>query len=215
MKTNNNSKLAVIVTTLMSLFFSITASAVSFSQSERESLKAGKTIHKYLDNSSENGFFGGSGYTLIDAPPEVVWNAILDFDVYNKVFSATNKVSEVNRKGDRSLIHYKMGYKFLNLEYYVDVTRNHEKYTVSFEMIKNMPHDIINARGYWRLFPQKGGRTLVAYIVSAQIPMGIVNLMNSDWKALVERNLIGAPNDLKIWINSPGGKKYFKRTAKK
>ena len=213
--TNTKQKFILIPTVVMTFLFSISAGAVTFSAAEKEKLQSGKTVKKRLSNSCNNGFYGGSGYTLIDAPAEVVWKAILDYNTYHKVFAATSRVSEIERKGSKSLIHYEMGYKFLTLEYYLEVTKNHSKYTLSFEMLTDKPHDITMARGYWRLFPQKGGRTLVAYVVSTQIPMGIVNLMKKSWHPLVERNLIGAPNDIKKWLASPGGKKYFKNTAKK
>ncbi|MBN2803503.1 MAG: SRPBCC family protein, partial [Deltaproteobacteria bacterium] len=186
----------------------------TFTDQEKDKLKAGSTIKKPLHNSSKNGFYGGSGYTLIDAPVEAVWKAILDYPVYNKVFAATSKVSELSKRGNKSLVHYEMGYKYLSLEYYLEVTRDVSNYTISFEMLNDKPHDLTSAKGYWKLFPQAGGRTLVAYVVSAQVPMGIVNLMKDDWHSLVERNLIGAPNDLKIWLSSANGKKYFQNTAK-
>ena len=191
------------------------AMAVSFTEEEKGRLQAGKTIKKPLANSGKKGFYGGSSYSLIDAPVDVVWNAIHDFGAYKKMFAATSSVKEVEKRGDKSLIHYKMGYKLINLEYYVELKKDYAKRTMSFSLVENRPHDISMAKGYWRLFPQKGGRTLVAYVISARVPMGVVNLMKSSWHPIIERNLVGAPASLKKWIASPSGKKYFTATARK
>ena len=44
------------------------ASAVNFTQVEKDKLSAGKTVKKPLPKSGEKGFYGGTGYTIIDAP---------------------------------------------------------------------------------------------------------------------------------------------------
>ncbi|MBN2715207.1 MAG: SRPBCC family protein [Deltaproteobacteria bacterium] len=194
---------------------SLNAAAVDFTTAEKEKLKAGKTIKKRLATSGQKGFFGGSGYTLIDAPADVVWQAIKDWGAYDKMFSATSSVKEVAQKGNTSLIHYEMGYKMISLEYYMEAKFDKANYTMTFTLVESKPHDIDMAKGYWKLFPQPGNRTLVAYVVSAKVPMGVVNLLNDDMNQMVERNLIGAPNDVKKWLASAAGRKYFTRTARK
>jgi hypothetical protein len=121
----------------------------------------------------------------------------------------------VGRRGNTRLVHFRMGHRLLNVEYHVNVQTDPDKYTVSFEMATDRPHDLEYSRGYWRLFPQKDGRTLVVYSIAAQVPMGVVNLIPRDLEAKIERNLVGAPNDLRKWLMSPGGQKYYARTARK
>jgi hypothetical protein len=104
-----------------------------------------------------------------------------------------------------------MGHALIRAEYYMTVERDREKMMLSFRLVKNRPHDIDDTRGYWRLFPQADGKTLVAYVVATQIPMGIINLLSPDLIAKIERNLLGVPNDLKAWVEGPQGNRY--RTA--
>jgi len=196
-------------------FVSLGASAVDFTDAEKDKLKAGKTIKKPLASSGKKGFFGGSGYTLIDAPVDVVWQVIMDWNAYENMFAATSSVKQVAQKGSTSLIHYKMGYKMINLEYFMEARLDQANYTMTFALVDNKPHDIEMAQGYWKLFPQPGNRTLVAYVVSAKVPVGVANLLNNDMNKMVERNLIGAPNDVKKRLASAAGRKYFTRTARK
>ena len=191
------------------------ASAVNFTQMEKDKLSAGKTVKKPLPKSGEKGFYGGTGYTIIDAPVDVIWAAIEDWGAYPKIFPKTVSVKEISRKGNKSLIHMQMGHKLISVEYYMSIKRDTEKYILSFKLVPNRPHDIEESRGYWRLFPQKNGRTLVAYVVATQIPMGIINLIKPELVAKIQRNLLGAPNEIKKWVEGPNGAKYRTMTAKK
>ncbi|MCK9460487.1 MAG: hypothetical protein M0R80_12690 [Proteobacteria bacterium] len=187
------------------------ASAVEFTDKEKAKLAAGKTVKKPLPTSGNSGFYGGTGYTLINASPEVLWAAIEDWGSYPKIYPKTVAVTEVSRKGEQSLIHMEMGHALIRAEYYMSIEREREKWMLSFRLVKNRPHDIEDTRGYWRLFPQSDGKTLVAYVVATQIPMGIINLLSQDLIDKIERNLLGVPNDLKAWIEGPHGNRY--RTA--
>jgi len=142
-----------------------------------------------------------------------VWAAIEDWGSYPKIYPKTVAVTEVSRKGDSSLIHMEMGHQLDRAEYYMSVERNKEKHMLSFSLVKNRPHDLEDTRGYWRLFPQADGRTLVAYVVATQIPMGIINLISPDLVAKIERNLLGVPEYLKKWLDGPHGERYRNQIA--
>lgn len=191
------------------------ASAVSFNAKEKERLAAGKTVKQPLPKSGENGFYGGTGYIIADAPADVVWQAIQDWGSYHKMFPKTVAVTEVSKKGDRSLIKMEMGHNLIRVEYFMDVQRDEEKQMLSFRLVRNRPHDIEETRGYWRLFPQADGRTLIAYVVATQIPMGIINLISQDMVDKIERNLLACPKDVKKWVEGPKGSLYRTTTAKK
>jgi hypothetical protein len=189
--------------------------AVEFSDKEKERLAAGKVVKKPLAKSGDQGFYGGTGYALLDAPVEVVWAAIEDWGSYAKIYPKTVSCKELSRKGDTSLIRIEMGHKLLSIEYHLTVERDKPKYMISFKLVRNRPHDIEETRGYWRLFPQKDGRTLVAYVVATQVPMGIINLIGPEMEAKIERHLLGVPGVLKKWVEGPGGNRYRTLTAKK
>jgi len=194
---------SLLISTLTTAFVLVaaTAMAVDLTENDKAKLLADKSIRKPLPNSGNNGFYGGTGYTIIDAPVEVVWAAARDWSSYHKIFPKTVSVKEVSRKGHNSLLKMKMGHKLISIDYFVSVKVNPDKRIISFKLVRNKPHDIEESRGYWRLFPQKDGRTLVAYVVAAQIPMGIINLIKPELVAKIQRNLIGAPKALKKWIN--------------
>ena len=190
------------------------AQAVSFSKKEKSYLAAGKTVKQPLENSGKGGFFGGSGYTIIDAPPEVVWSAIEDWASYSNVYPNTVEVKEVARKDNRSLVYMEQGHPLVSASYFVEVERDPAKHMLSFRLVEDRPHDIEDARGYWKLFPQKDGRTLVAYVVAVKVPMGLVNLLGDKLSGRLGKALLHVPGSLKKWLEGPEGNRYRTMAAR-
>lgn len=187
--------------------------ALDFNKHEMSRLAAGKTVKKVLPSSRQNGFYGGTGFIMVDAPPEVIWKMLVDWDIYKKAFPHTVEAVELKRQGDRSLVRLRLGYKLLSVKYHVDVVRKKEDLTMSFTLAKNLPHDITSTRGYWRLFPQPDGRTLVVYAISVQVPPGIVAFLGDKLEKSLERNLIGLPYYVKKFFDSPRSTPYRQMTA--
>ncbi|MBW2277955.1 MAG: SRPBCC family protein [Deltaproteobacteria bacterium] len=189
------------------------ASSVQFNKTEKGRLKQGKIVKKPLSNSRQGGFYGGTGWIVVDAPPDVVWAAISDWSSYSKIFPNTVSAEEISRKGDRTLLKMELGHKLVNVTYHCQLVRDNERKILSFKLVENLPHDIESARGYWRLFPQEDGRTLVAYVVAVRIPMGLVNLLGAELEIQLEGGLLNVPKHLKSWVESPAGSRYRKMVA--
>jgi hypothetical protein len=198
---NRIRKLTVVVAAVLSfLLVSGPVAAIDFTDHEISRLKKGKAVKKPLAKAGTNGFYGGSGYALIDAPPEVVWNALLDWESYPDVYPKTVQVKEVSRRGGRSLVKMELGHELISVSYFVEVKADKSRWQIDYRLVTNKPHDIEAAHGYWRLFPQKGGRTLVAYVVAVQVPMGIVNLIPESLERKINRNLLSSPRYLRKWL---------------
>ena len=108
-----------------------------------------------------------------------------------------------------------IGYKILSIEYHITISRNWDQRTVTFKLAENKPHDIEATRGYWKLLPQPDGRTLVAYAVAVQVPMGVVAFLGDSVEKSLENSLIGLPRYLKKWVEGPSGGRYVKADPKK
>jgi ribosome-associated toxin RatA of RatAB toxin-antitoxin module len=209
------SSVVAALTALIFLFQSATSYSITFTPSEIESLQAGKTVRKPLSTSRQNGFYGGTGFVIVDASPGVIWAALQDWDSYPRIFPRTVSTKKVAYDGKQSLINMELGYKILTVKYSISVLPDPEKQTVTFSLARNRPHDIESTHGYWRLFPQKDGRTLVAYAIAVKVPAGIVNFLGDELENKLERYLLGLPKYLKEWVESPSGSRYREMVAKK
>jgi hypothetical protein len=84
------------------------------------------------------------------------------------------------------------------------MTRDDEKKVLTFRMVPNLANDIDDVRGYWRLFPQPEGRTLIAYVLAIRAPMGLVNLIGPKLEEEAITALLNVPGFMKAWIEGPG-----------
>ena len=106
--------------------------AIEFSDAELAELKSGNTIHRELPTSGTKGFYGGSGWAVVDAPADVVWKVLTDWDAYTKIFPNTTEATELSRKGTKSLVRFKLGHPLVSLTYHVEMESNTEKKILSF-----------------------------------------------------------------------------------
>lgn len=191
----------------------VAAQTLEFSAAERKRLAAGDMVRQELENSRRNGFYGGSGWVLIDAPAEMVFAALVDWNSYVRAFPNTVEVRELSRKGDRSLVRMRLGHPVISVTYHLEMQRDDERHMLSFRQVSTHPSDLDDIRGYWRLFSQKDGRTLAVYVVALNVPMGIVNMVGSRFENETMRGILGVPWHLKKWVEGPGRKRYENRSS--
>jgi carbon monoxide dehydrogenase subunit G len=183
------------------------AAAVDFTPGELATLKRGEVVQHELTSSRHGGFYGGSGFAIVDAPVDAVWKALQDWGAYAKAFPNTES-TELSRKGNRSLIRMRIGHPVVSVQYHVEMTRNDEKKVLSFQMVADMTNDLDDVRGYWRLFPQPDDRTLIAYVLAVRAPMGLVNLIGPKLEDQAINALLNVPGFMKTWIEGPGRSRY-------
>ena len=184
------------------------ARAIEFNDKQLDKLRAGKSVKKPLAGAGSSGVYGGSGFALVDAPPEVVWKAILDWGSYSRIFPKTLGAREVSTKGGRSLVRMDLGHKLISVSFFLEVRTDRDKWQIDYKLVPGKPHDVEEVRGYWRLFPQSNGQTLVAYVTAVKVPMGLVNLIPEPLEKKINRNLLASPQYLRTWIHGEGGARY-------
>jgi hypothetical protein len=184
------------------------AAAIDFTPKELATLKGGGVVQHELPSSRHDGFYGGSGFAIVNAPVDAVWKAIQDWGAYTEMFPNTTETTELSRKGNRSLIRMKLGHPIVSVQYHVEMSRDEGKRVLSFQLVANLPNDLDDVRGYWRLFPQPEDRTLVAYVVAVRAPMGLVNLVGPELEARAVTGLLSVPGFLKEWVEGRGRSRY-------
>lgn len=207
---NVNTIMRASVIALLSIFVTVPVLAIDFTDAEKSKLKEGKTVVKLLPTSGQKGFYGGSGYSLINAPVDEVWKVLQDWTAYTKMFPNTEVCAPVSKKGNKTLLKMKIGHPVVNVRYHVETTANDAEKSLHFNLLTEYPHDIDSLTGYWRLFPQAGGRTLAAYVVSVKAPPGIMSIAGDDLANRAIRALLKIPGDIKKWLEGPNGKRYKK-----
>jgi hypothetical protein len=108
---------------------------------------------------------------------------------------------------DKLVVRMRQGTAVFNLIYHVLVSRDPARHLTRFRLIKTLPHDIDDVFGFWRLFPQKDGRTIAAYAITARINLGALGLVDRIGRE-IQRHLVPMPGYLKAWLSGPGKGRY-------
>lgn len=170
---------------------------------ERERLAAGQEVIKPIVGAGRNNLYGGTSLILINASPEQCQAAIEDLSRYPEIFPMFVDARKVGELGDKIIVRMRQGTAVFSLIYHILVSRDPARHLTRFRLIKTLPHDIDEVSGFWRLFPQKDGRTLVAYAVTAKINLGALGLIDRVGHE-IQLRLVGMPGHLKSWLETPG-----------
>jgi len=182
---------------------------IEFSAHEIKTLTNGGLVIHPLPGSGENSVVAGTSFVLIDAPPEVVWRAIQDVPVWTHIFPNTSSSKVMAVSGGTKAVKMRVGNAIIKVGFYLTAVFDQEKMNFTFSLNKKKPHDIDEARGWMRLLPQPGGKTLVVFSALVRTPFGLlIKLMGNKVIGWIEHRMLIAPKRLKEWVEGPNGVKY-------
>lgn len=150
----------------------------SLSPEEIEQLDRGEWI-THDDTFEQDGrrWIGGVSFSVIEAPSEVVGETLADVSAYWEILPKVRKLRWIalTREGD-AIVQLEQGTSIAHGGYTIGIRRERE--TRGAEMVRfwvdgRFPRDVVDARGWFRLEPIRGGRTLVSYAVMIDLGPGI------------------------------------------
>lgn len=210
--TSSATREASLAALLSLLIAPLAASALELTPSDIDRLAAGQQIVKPLDGAGENGIYGGTALIVIDERPDVIQAAIEDLGSYPEMFPYFVSAGTAGVLNGKKIVRMRQGTAVFNLIYHLLISYDPGQRLTRFRMIKTLPHDVDDVVGFWRLFPQRDGRTLVAYGVTARINLGALGLIDRVGHEIQQR-LVGMPAHLKAWLSGPGRGRYAERQA--
>jgi len=161
----------------------------SFTRDEWKRLSAGQLVSRRATRfSGGSRLMGGSSWQVIDAPPNVVWQALLDTPRYRKMMPRVLEARLVRARDNVRTVFMRQGQSgWLEARYYLKVNVHELARDITFAVDDHMPHQMLNAAwGFYAVRPfGDGHKTLLAYGVMADISGGpLVSLMRDsvhDW----------------------------------
>jgi hypothetical protein len=150
---------------------------------------------------------GGSSWQVIDAPPDVVWRALLDTPRYHRFMPQVLEARVVRASDNIRTVFLRQGTEGLvEAKYYLRVNVHEDRRDITFAIDDDMPHDLLRAAwGFYTVRPYREGKTLLAYGVMADIGGGVVaSLMRHnvhDW-------MLRTPWMVKRFLEGSGRKLY-------
>lgn len=145
----------------------------AFDRKELARLKRGELVERrVIQERAGLRLMGGTSWQVIDAKPDVVWQALLDTKHYHRMMPQVLEARLVDEAGDRRTVFMRQGSPVLYTSYYLDVSIDREQHQVRFEKDSSRPGSLRAAWGFYEVRPY-GDRTLLAYGVMAD-PGGLI-----------------------------------------
>jgi len=196
---------------LAALWIPGAAKADTFTPDEQATLDRGEVVRHPLRPSEDNrGYLGGTSYVVIDQPPEVVWRAMTDFSSFPRIFPKTLAVEVISDRGNRKVVRMVQGNSWISLSLYVLYRIDAETRKVSWSLIEDQPHDLVDTRGYWQVAPHGEGKSLITYV--NVISMG-ENPLLALFADAIQNGLLGVPGNLREWVQGENGARYREGSA--
>jgi hypothetical protein len=181
-------------------------SGSEFTAQELRQLNRGDLIQRrVVEDRGDRRFMGGTAWQVIDAPPEVLWQALLDTAHYSRMLPQVTEAHVVRDRGDTRTVFVRHGGTLIETSYYLEVALQPNRSGIKFHVDEAHAHGIRSAWGYYALRPYPGGKTLLVYGVMADIGDGIVALL---LRSTVHEWMLKVPWMVKRFVEGSGRRLY-------
>jgi hypothetical protein len=153
---------------------------------------------------------GGTSWQVIDAPPEVVWQALRDTPYYPRMLPQLIEARLVNADGMSRKLFMRHGSGLAQTSYYLDVHFNLPRHEISFRVDDSRPSGIRAAWGFYSVRPYGHGRTLLVFGVMADIGDGIATAL---LRGTVHEWMMKVPFMVKRFVEGSGRHLYAPGTG--
>lgn len=179
----------------------------AFSDDEWRKLEAGELVAR-KQTSRRDGLelMGGSSWQVIDASPEVVFRALLDTHRYPRMMPQVLEAKLVASRQSERTVFVRQGREGVaEKRYYLRINVDEPKRDITFSVDDKRPHDLRAAWGFYTVRPFKGGKTLLAYGIMADLGGGILSNVFGDE---IHDWMLKTPWMVKRFVESGGGRLY-------
>ncbi|MCC7537942.1 MAG: SRPBCC family protein [Deltaproteobacteria bacterium] len=148
---------------------------------------------------------GGAAWVVIDATPDAVWRAALDYPRWVRFMPRLVEV-HVARRGARASLRLRHELGPVSARYALDLRVDDAQRDLEFALDRAQPHDIDAAYGFFRILPHGTRRTLVVFGGMVDVGDGLVRLL---FEERIHHWSLRVPDELKRWVESPEGRRRY------
>jgi hypothetical protein len=182
------------------------------SAAELQRLGEGELVERRLfREQGELRLMGGTSWQVIDAVPEVVWQALLDTPYYDRMLPQVAEARVITDAGRNRTLFVRHGRGLLQTSYYLDVQLDHQRRDMSFRVDTSRPHGIRAAWGFYAVRSYAEGKTLLVYGVMADIGDGLGTML---LRGSVHEWMMKVPWMVKRFVEGSGRYLYSKQPAR-
>jgi ribosome-associated toxin RatA of RatAB toxin-antitoxin module len=128
---------------------------VKLNGSALKTLSSGKPYSTQIQSAAG---FRGISVQDVEAPPDVVWGQILDFDTYNQKAPSTSEsqiyqTEKLLLGQQRIWVRMKVGFPMLKLQFFVNHLYDPHKNSLTWTLDYSKKSDFDDSAGYWYIVP--------------------------------------------------------------
>jgi coenzyme Q-binding protein COQ10 len=121
---------------------------------------------------------GASRSIVVNAPPEKVFDTIINYDRYPEWLTEVKKIHTSDRKGNEVKVHYEVDFKIKTIRYTI-LAREERPQRMSWSFVEG--EVMKDNKGSWVLEPEGEGKTKITYNVEVTVgplvPKSILNTL--------------------------------------
>jgi len=204
---------ALVLTAAAALPASGRAASDALTRHELGKLASGKLVVRTTEHRERGArYIGGSSWQVINAPPDVVWQAILDTRYYTRMMPQVHQAKLVKRTGKRRVVYIRHVTGPIDTSYYLIIDLDNERREIRFKLDETRDHDLRAAYGIYAIRSYGRGKTLLAYSIKANIGGGLLSMLV---EPLVHEWMLKVPWTVKRFVEGSGRWIYdFKSAAR-
>lgn len=179
-------------------------SAGGFTPDERRRIDGEQLVARAHRTTVAQGWIGGVAFQVVDRAPAEVWRALEDLGAYQHMLPGNPQTRDDGTEGNARILHVRQAQMGVDATYSLRVRHNTVTRRVEFELDRDRPHDISDARGFIEVRPYRR-RTLVTWAVRTVLGMGAVEPMI---RGIIEPWILRVPSTIKAYLEGSGRSLY-------
>jgi hypothetical protein len=166
---------------------------------QKQLLEQGRIVFTVSESSGNKSKLIEAAF-LLDKPPEEVWKLLYRTEDHYFYLRETESSKALYKSKSRDLIEYRVKVLMLGTTFWLIHQYDWETLYMHWDLAPEFENGLKEFRGFWRLYPYEGGRTLARYgnrVSPSGIPDFIVDLFR---KSGIARAL----ESVRLYVESGG-----------
>lgn len=173
----------------------------AFSASERAELDRGELVRRPHVSTTREPWVGGTSFQVVDRPVADVWRALSDLAAYRHMLPGTSLTRDDGLDRGARILYVEQSQMGVMASYSLRLHHDVSAHRVTFELDRNRPHDVEDARGFLELHSYRRTRTVLTWALRAVLGMGAMEPMVI---GLIDPWLLRVPSTAKQYLEGWG-----------
>lgn len=179
--------------------------ASGFTREERARLDQGELVLRPHVADAREPWMGGTSFQVVDRPVADVWRALADLPSYRHMLPGTSLTRDDGLDRGARVLFVQQSQLGVSASYSLRLRHDAHAHRVSFELDRDRPHDVEDARGFLEIRSYQRTRTVLTWALRAVLGMGAMEPMV---RGLVEPWLLRVPETAKHYLEGWGRDRY-------